>query len=238
MTSLKSGVKIEKMEENYLELSRKVFSTLTPREEKIIRLRELEGYTLEMIGFKVNLTRQRIHQIETKIIRKLKHPSRSKYYKRVLKLADKDIWERLLKQQNAKNNLINPHKMRHLARGMRGIEDEKFSYLNFFIRIFDGGLRSWLVHNSRKYKRNLYTRGNLDKVKINQIINELLEKPISSKRLYKIFKKVYLPQKMIIDMHRLVMNLWREFHKENIDEKFFVYSCKNIFGLDNPDNWE
>ena len=53
---MKSRVKIEKMEENYLELSRKVFSTLSPREEKIIRLRELEGYTLEMIGFKVNLT--------------------------------------------------------------------------------------------------------------------------------------------------------------------------------------
>ena len=60
------------MEENYLELSRKVFLTLSPREERIIRLRELEGYTLERIGFKFNLTRQRIHQIETKIIRKLK----------------------------------------------------------------------------------------------------------------------------------------------------------------------
>lgn len=238
MTSLKSGVRIKKMEENYLEISRKVFSTLSPREERIIRLRELERYTLEMIGRKLNLTRQRIHQIETKINRKMKHPSRSRYMKRVLKLADKDIWQRLLKQQDAKNNLIQPHKVRHLAKSMRGIEYEKFSYLNFFIRILDGGLNLWLIRNSREYKRNLYTRGNLDKVKINQIINELIEKPISSKRLYKIFKKVYLPQKMIIDMHRLVMNLWREFHKENIDEKFFVHSCEYIFAIDNPDNWK
>ena len=128
--------------------------------------------------------------------------------------------------------------MRHLAKSMRGIEYEKFSYLNFFIRILDGGLNLWLIRNSREYKRNLYTRGNLDKVKINQIINELLEKPISSKRLYKIFKKIYLPQKMKIDMHRLIMNLWREFCKENIDENFFVHSCKNIFAIDNPDNWK
>ena len=39
------------MEENYLTMSRKVFSTLSPREEKIIRLREIEGHTLERIGF-------------------------------------------------------------------------------------------------------------------------------------------------------------------------------------------
>ena len=61
------------MEENYLTMSRKVFSTLSPREEKIIRLREIEGHTLERIGTKLNLTRQRIHQIEKKINRKLKH---------------------------------------------------------------------------------------------------------------------------------------------------------------------
>ena len=77
----------------------------------------------------------------------------------------------------------------------------------------------------------------MDKVKINQIIKELLEKPISSKRLYKIFKKIYLPQKMKIDMHRLIMNLWREFCKENINKHFFIYSCENIFALDNPNNW-
>ena len=225
------------MEENYLTMSRKVFSTLSPREEKIIRLREIEGHTLERIGRKLNLTRQRIHQIEKKINRKLKHPSRSKFIKQIYKLADKDIWDRLLKQQGAKNNLININKMRHLSRSMIGQEKEKFCYLNFFISILDGGLRSWLINNSREYKPNFYTRGNLDKVKINQIIKELLEKPISSKRLYKIFKKIYLPQKMKIDMHRLIMNLWREFGKENINKYFFIYSCENIFALDNPNNW-
>ena len=143
-----------------------------------------------------------------------------------------------MKQQRAKDNLININRMRHLSRSMIGQEKEKFCYLNFFISILDGGLRSWLINNSREYKPNFYTRGNLDKVKTDQIINELLEKPISSKRLYKIFKKIYLPQKMKIDMHRLIMNLWREFCKENIDENFFVHSCKNIFAIDNPDNWK
>ena len=45
---------------------------------------------------------------------------------------------------------------------------------SFFISILDGGLRSWLINNSREYKPNFYTRGNLDKVKINQIINSII----------------------------------------------------------------
>ena len=53
--------------------------------------------------------------------------------------------------------------------------------------------------------------------KIEQIIDELERSAISSKRLYKIFKKTHLPKKMIIDMHRLIMNLWRDFTNEKID---------------------
>jgi len=59
-----------------------VLSTLTPREEKIIRMRlgigEKTDFTLEQVGDVFGLTRERIRQIEAKALRKLKHPSRRK----------------------------------------------------------------------------------------------------------------------------------------------------------------
>ena len=64
------------------EQTKEVLSTLTPRQEKIVRLRfgidEKAEYTLEEVGEEYNLTRERIRQIESKAIRTLKHPSRSK----------------------------------------------------------------------------------------------------------------------------------------------------------------
>lgn len=60
----------------------KVLSTLTPREEKVIKMRlgigEKTDYTLEEVGEVFGLTRERIRQIEAKALRKLKHPSRRK----------------------------------------------------------------------------------------------------------------------------------------------------------------
>ncbi|MFH0933530.1 MAG: sigma-70 family RNA polymerase sigma factor [Nitrospirota bacterium] len=60
----------------------KILSSLTPKEEKIIRKRfgigENEPRTLEEVGLEFDVTRERIRQIETKAIRKLRHPSRSK----------------------------------------------------------------------------------------------------------------------------------------------------------------
>ncbi|MEI6152457.1 MAG: sigma-70 family RNA polymerase sigma factor [Deltaproteobacteria bacterium] len=60
----------------------KVLATLTPREEKVIRMRlgigEKTDYTLEEVGEVFGLTRERIRQIEAKALRKLKHPSRRK----------------------------------------------------------------------------------------------------------------------------------------------------------------
>ncbi len=59
-----------------------VLSTLTPREEKVLRLRFglVDGHprTLEDVGKEFNVTRERIRQIEAKALRKLRHPSRSK----------------------------------------------------------------------------------------------------------------------------------------------------------------
>ncbi|HJB26014.1 MAG TPA: RNA polymerase sigma factor RpoD [Firmicutes bacterium] len=62
-----------------------VLSTLTPREEKVLRLRfgleDGRSRTLEEVGKEFNVTRERIRQIEAKALRKLRHPSRSKRLK-------------------------------------------------------------------------------------------------------------------------------------------------------------
>ena len=67
------------------EQTKKVLSTLTPRQEKIVRMRfgieEKADHTLEEVGEDYNLTRERIRQIEDKALRKLRHPSRSKKLK-------------------------------------------------------------------------------------------------------------------------------------------------------------
>ena len=67
---------------NLADQTRKVLSTLTPREEKVLRMRFGIGgksdHTLEEVGQDFNVTRERIRQIEAKALRKLRHPSRAK----------------------------------------------------------------------------------------------------------------------------------------------------------------
>ena len=66
---------------NLAEQTRRVLSTLTSREEKVLRMRfgigEESDHTLEEVGQDFNVTRERIRQIEAKALRKLRHPSRS-----------------------------------------------------------------------------------------------------------------------------------------------------------------
>jgi len=68
--------------QNLIEQTRKVLSTLVPREEKVLRMRfgigEKSDHTLEEVGRDFDVTRERIRQIEAKALRKLRHPSRSK----------------------------------------------------------------------------------------------------------------------------------------------------------------
>jgi RNA polymerase primary sigma factor len=70
---------------NLNEQTRKVLATLTPREEKVLRMRfgigERSDHTLEEVGQDFEVTRERIRQIEAKALRKLRHPSRSKKLK-------------------------------------------------------------------------------------------------------------------------------------------------------------
>lgn len=62
-----------------------VLSTLTDREQKVLRLRfgldDGRARTLEEVGKEFNVTRERIRQIEAKALRKLRHPSRSRKLK-------------------------------------------------------------------------------------------------------------------------------------------------------------
>ncbi len=67
---------------NLRETTTRILSTLTPREERVLRMRFGIGvhtdHTLEEVGQQFNVTRERIRQIEAKALRKLKHPTRSK----------------------------------------------------------------------------------------------------------------------------------------------------------------
>src|SRR6202034_3692415 len=70
------------IQSNLRETTTRLLASLTPREERIVRMRFGLGmnsdHTLEEVGLKFSVTRERIRQIEAKALRKLKHPSRSR----------------------------------------------------------------------------------------------------------------------------------------------------------------
>lgn len=78
----------EAINRNLSHKTRDVLSQLTPREEKVIRMRfgigEKSDHTLEEVGQDFDVTRERIRQIEAKALRKLRHPSRAKQLKSFL----------------------------------------------------------------------------------------------------------------------------------------------------------
>ena len=73
---------------NLSEATTKILSTLTPREERVLRMRFGVGmntdHTLEEVGLQFSVTRERIRQIEAKALRKLKHPTRARKLKTFL----------------------------------------------------------------------------------------------------------------------------------------------------------
>ena len=76
---------------NLKEQTAEVLRTLSPREEKIVRMRfgleDGSEHTLEEVGQEFQVTRERIRQIEAKALRKLRHPSRSR---RLKSFVDRD----------------------------------------------------------------------------------------------------------------------------------------------------
>ena len=76
------------IQSNLSESTTKILASLTPREERVLRMRFGIGmntdHTLEEVGLQFSVTRERIRQIEAKALRKLKHPSRSKQIKSFL----------------------------------------------------------------------------------------------------------------------------------------------------------
>jgi RNA polymerase primary sigma factor len=79
------------VQQNLSEQARRVLATLSPREEKVLRLRfgigEKTDHTLEEIGNEFDITRERIRQIEAKALRRLRHPSRRRH---LISFADRD----------------------------------------------------------------------------------------------------------------------------------------------------
>ncbi|MGO9640460.1 MAG: RNA polymerase sigma factor RpoD [Candidatus Acidiferrales bacterium] len=73
---------------NLKEKMASMLKTLTPREEKIIKMRfgldDGSEHTLEEVGRTFSVTRERIRQIEAKVLRKLRHPSRSGQFRAFL----------------------------------------------------------------------------------------------------------------------------------------------------------
>ena len=67
---------------NLRETTTRILASLTPREERVLRMRFGIGmntdHTLEEVGQQFSVTRERIRQIEAKALRKLKHPTRSR----------------------------------------------------------------------------------------------------------------------------------------------------------------
>jgi len=76
------------IQSNLREITTRALASLTPREERVLRLRfgiGMDGHrTLEEVGQQFSVTRERIRQIEAKALRKLKHPSRSQVLKSFL----------------------------------------------------------------------------------------------------------------------------------------------------------
>ena len=73
------------VERSLADQTRYVLATLSPREEKVLKMRfgigEQSNHTLEEVGQDFEVTRERIRQIEAKALRKLRHPSRSRLLK-------------------------------------------------------------------------------------------------------------------------------------------------------------
>jgi RNA polymerase primary sigma factor len=83
------------MQAGLRDVVKEILDSLTPSEAKVLRMRfgiEMStDHTLEEVGKQFDLTRERIRQIESKALRKLKHPSRSEKLRDLLDIAHEPI---------------------------------------------------------------------------------------------------------------------------------------------------
>ena len=104
---------------NLREATTRVLSSLTPREERVLRMRFGIGmntdHTLEEVGQQFNVTRERIRQIEAKALRKLKHPSRSRKLRSFLD----DYLHRMVSPCRGSQRSASRNSRRHSFRGDR-----------------------------------------------------------------------------------------------------------------------
>jgi RNA polymerase sigma factor (sigma-70 family) len=85
----------------------KILQTVTPREEKVLRMRfgfkpYTDSMTLAEVAEEMDLTKERIRQIEAKVLRKLRNPSRTKHLKEFVCGEDYDGYEILVKKSKVK----------------------------------------------------------------------------------------------------------------------------------------
>ena len=193
-TSLISNVieiskhKVENYEEkiDFDSLLTQVLSTLTPKEERVFRYRfgvNSYSHTLEEIGKIFKVTRERIRQIETKILRKLKHPSRGKMMKRVLvKISEvlnsiKNILneEEFLKKLQNKNISLKSLRLLRIVLNVYDFSQDNIHYYKgkFYVTESDNYFNSFLLFIN-KYYNSVRTKNGI--VNINLLHSELRRK--------------------------------------------------------------
>jgi len=90
---------IEWVDEHFDKNLKYVLQTLTEREQYIFDLRDIQGYTLEAVAERLYITKERVRQIESKAIRKLRHPYRMRMLQRGKELTE---WQQEINELEAK----------------------------------------------------------------------------------------------------------------------------------------
>lgn len=161
-------------------------TTLTPREETVFRKRfgmNTHSHTLEEIGGIFKVTRERIRQIETKLLRKLKHPSRSRIIKSVLIKIDEVInsvdnildEEEFIKKLEKKNIKLKSLRILKIIFGVHNFSSDKIHFVKgkYYVSESYSYFNSFLLFINKYYKSTAVKHGLLN---VNLMYNDLRRK--------------------------------------------------------------